>query len=115
MCTIVQNGELKPYNSKGNERYWEVLSTYKINYKKGGKSKKLIHSVKNISNGEVVSIGDMIALTWYPPFSIPHIIKEFIIEDNEMYVRYDERSMWCLSSTRRVSIEGISNVIRSIC
>lgn len=117
MCqnAVIQNGKLQPYNSKDVEKYWEVVSTCKIKYKGVKKRVKFIYSVKKLSDGDVFTLGDTIALTWYETFSTPHIIKEFIVEGDEIYLRYDETSMWVLCNTRKVGAKEISNAIDDHC
>lgn len=95
------------YVSMPLKKNWKVLK-----YTKGKRGKKFIQSVQKLSNGEVFSIGDDIALTWYETFTTPHVIKEFIVNDTEIYLRYgDDGSKWELSNARTVTKEEINNAI----
>lgn len=107
---IIIDGQ--PYDIIPKQKYWKVLQTGYIQSNNNDPDKEFIYSVMKLSNNEVFTIGDNIALSWYETFITPHFIKEFVIRDNEIYCRYgDDNSMWVLGNTRKVTEKEISEAI----
>ncbi len=107
---IIDNIE---YTLCPKEKDWEILQTGYIKGNNGEPDKEYIHSIKKISNDEIFTIGDTIALTWYPTFITPLIIKEFVIKNNEMCLRYEDKAYYILRYARKVTKEEISEAINN--
>jgi hypothetical protein len=94
-----------------NEKYWKVLRKGCLKANGTEPKKKFVYSVKRLSDGEIFTIGDLVALSWYPAFIRSYFIREFIKRDNKIYVRYDESSTWELSNTRVITEKEVSQAI----
>lgn len=100
------------------EKDYEILQMGILKGINGNPDKEYIHSIKRLSDDEIFTICDLIELTWYDTFIAPHIIREFVETNNEIYARYGEgkdKSRWVICNVRKVTTEEIIKAIDNHC